>query len=207
MRDLFPEAGLERLPIPEAEMLLLRNLPLDIAYDDALKRLIAETPWKAEKITVWGKTYLQPRLVSWYGEAGLTYSYSGMTLSPEPWTPLILHIKERIESAIESTFNSVLLNYYRDNRDSMGMHSDDESELGEQPVIGSVSLGEERIFNLKHKFRKDLKPVKLVLPSGSLLVMKGDSQHNWKHGIRKESKLCGPRVNLTFRRIITFKSA
>lgn len=87
----------------------------------------------------------------------------------------------------------------------MGMHSDDEPELGERPLIGSMSLGEERIFNLKHKFQKDLKPVKLALPSGSLLVMRGDTQRNWKHGIRRESRPCGPRVNLTFRRIMTLK--
>jgi alkylated DNA repair dioxygenase AlkB len=99
-------------------------------------------------------------------------------------------------------FNSVLLNYYRDQRDSMGFHSDDERELGERPIIASLSLGEERTFILKHKTKKHLKTVRLILASGSLLLMKGGTQRYWKHGINKESRPCGPRVNLTFRRIL-----
>jgi len=96
----------------------------------------------------------------------------------------------------------VLFNYYRNHRDSMGMHSDDEPELGERPILASLSLGEERTFILKHKREKDSKPVRLKLASGSLLLMKGDTQRCWKHGIDKESRPCGPRINLTFRRIL-----
>jgi alkylated DNA repair dioxygenase AlkB len=99
-------------------------------------------------------------------------------------------------------FNSVLVNYYRDNRDSIGFHSDDEPELGARPVIASLSLGEERTFILKHKRSKSVSPVHLRLASGSLLLMKGDTQRCWRHGILKESRSCGPRVNLTFRTII-----
>ena len=106
-----------------------------------------------------------------------------------------------------TSFNSVLLNYYRDNRDSIGFHSDDEPELGEQPVIASLSLGEERMFILKHKRLKLVGPVYVRLASGSLLLMKGDTQRCWRHGILKESRSCGPRVNLTFRQIIPWPPA
>jgi alkylated DNA repair dioxygenase AlkB len=113
----------------------------------------------------------------------------------------LLDIKSPVEAIAGDKFNSVLLNYYRDHRDSMGMHSDDERELGKLPLIASLSLGGERTFILKHKTRKDLKPVRLKLASGSLLLMKGETQRHWKHGIEKETRPCGPRVNLTFRRI------
>ena len=102
-----------------------------------------------------------------------------------------------------ASFNSVLLNYYRDNRDSMGFHSDDEPELGERPVIASVSLGEERTLVLKHQLNKLAKPVRLRLASGSVLLMKGETQRYWKHGVAKKTRACGPRINLTFRRILT----
>jgi hypothetical protein len=113
----------------------------------------------------------------------------------------LIEIKSRVEKVADTNFNSVLLNYYRHHRDSMGLHSDDEPELGRRPIIASVSLGEERTFLLKHKTRKDVKVVRLKLASGSLLLMKGDTQHCWKHGIEKEKRPCGRRINLTFRRI------
>lgn len=151
---------------------------------------------------VWGKRHPQPRLIAWYGDRGRGYTYSGIRLEPLPWNETLLKIKDHVEHLTASMFNSVLLNYYRDQNDSMGFHSDDEPELGPQPVIASLSLGERRTFVLKHKNRKDLKPVKIALESGSLLVMKGDTQKNWKHGIDKETRPCGPRVNMTFRDIV-----
>ena len=163
--------------------------------------LIRDVPWRAEKITVWGKSHPQPRLVAWFGDAGKDYAYSGIRLDPLPWTPALLDIKRRVEAATAAQFNSVLLNYYRDHRDSMGLHSDDEPELGERPIIASVSLGEERSFVFKHK-RKAAKPVRMNLLSGSLLLMKGETQRNWKHGIEKETRPRGARVNLTFRQIL-----
>lgn len=168
-----------------------------------MRRLIDEIRWRAENIVVWGKTYPQPRLIAWYGDAGMIYTYSGICLTPLPWTEILLVLKSRVEAAAHADFNSVLLNYYRDHRDSMGLHSDDEPELGKRPILASLSLGEERTFILKHKRENALKPVRLKLASGSLLLMKGDTQHYWKHGIHKENRPCGPRVNLTFRRIIT----
>jgi alkylated DNA repair dioxygenase AlkB len=116
-----------------------------------------------------------------------------------PWTETLQDIRRAVEAAAGASFNSVFLNYYRDHRDSMGFHSDDEPELGKEPTIASLSLGETRTLTLKHRRRKDREPVRLLLESGSLLVMKGETQRNWKHGIAKQSRPCGPRVNLTFR--------
>ena len=193
---------LERIPMLDAEVYYLGDLALGRERDEILQRLIADTEWRQDTIVVWGKTYQQPRLVAWYGDSGSEYTYSGITLSPMPWTELLLDIKKRVERITQESFNSVLLNYYRDNRDSMGFHSDDEPELGEKPVIASVSLGEERTLVLKHKVNKLAKPVRLRLASGSLLLMKGETQRYWKHGIAKESRRCGARVNLTFRHIL-----
>jgi len=191
----------ERIPMPDADLSYLAHLPLAQPAAQILQALIAEVPWRSEEVAMWGRLVPQPRLTAWYGDPGARYTYSGVQLDPLPWTPLLTDIKTRIETAVASRFNSVLLNYYRDNRDSVGFHSDDEPELGERPVIASLSLGEERIFVLKHKRLKGISPVRLRLTSGSLLLMKGDTQHYWRHGILKESRPCGARVNLTFRTI------
>lgn len=200
--DLFPaQTTLERIPIQDAEVYSLRELFLAQTADAVMNRLINEVPWRAENIVVWGKTYPQPRLTAWYGDNGINYTYSGIQLVALPWTDTLIDIKNRVEKFAGTDFNSVLLNYYRNHRDSMGLHSDDEPELGRRPIIASLSLGEERTFILKHKTRRDLRSVHIKLTSGSLLLMKGDTQHCWKHGIEKEKLPCGPRVNLTFRRV------
>jgi alkylated DNA repair dioxygenase AlkB len=201
MHDLLTDFEIERLPLPDADLLFSRRADLGRPYDSLLKELIDTTDWRQEEITVYGKSYLQPRLSAWHGD--LSYSYSGIRLEPLPWTPTLLDLKARVEALTEHEFNSVLLNYYRDQNDSMGMHCDDERELGPQPAIASLSLGDERTFLLKHKTRKDLKTVKLALPAGSLLLMRGDTQQYWRHGINKERHPCGPRINLTFRAIRT----
>jgi alkylated DNA repair dioxygenase AlkB len=207
MSGLFAKAErLERIPMLDAEVYYLGDLALGQKRDEILQRLIANIKWRQDTIVVWGRTYRQPRLVAWYGDRGIDYTYSGIRLSPMPWTELLLDIKRRVESVTRESFNSVLLNYYRDNRDSMGFHSDDEPELGENPVIASVSLGEERTLVLKHKVNKLAKSVRVRLASGSLLLMKGETQRWWKHGIAKETRRCGARVNLTFRRIVAHGS-
>lgn len=200
MTDLFRGADFERLPMPDGELYLLQQLELARPHDEILEELIRGTPWRAKSVKIWGKTVPQPRLVAWYGSE--IYSYSGITMKPEAWTDTLMEIRTRVEEAVLDTFNSVLLNYYRDRRDSMGLHSDDEPELGRSPVIASLSLGEQRNLIFKHKTRKELGTVKLPLPSGSLLLMKGLTQRHWKHGIPKETRICGPRVNLTFRKIL-----
>lgn len=197
--DLFtPSAQLLPLALPDGELFVLEQLPLPLDNAAVLARLIAETAWRAESITLWGKPVAQPRLCAWHGEA--RYRYSGLTLEPLPFTALQAQIKAAVEQATGRRFNSVLLNYYRDGRDSMGMHSDDEAELGPAPAIASFSVGQTRRFILKHK--RSGQRVSVDLTSGSLLLMAGDTQANWLHGINKTARDIGPRVNLTFRNIL-----
>lgn len=202
MSHLFADDGYpQRIEIPDADVRCWPRLALHAAPEEVLRQLIAETPWRAEEITVFGRRHRQPRLTAWYGDAEARYRYSGLDLEPLPWTELLSRVRRAVEGAAGCAFNSVLLNFYRDHRDAMGMHSDDEPELGPEPVIASLSLGATRTFTLKHRSRKDLAPIRLALESGTLLVMRGATQRNWKHGIARQNRPCGPRVNLTFRRI------
>ena len=198
MSDLFSQLGPEKLPLEDAEVMLYRDVDIGVDHIVLLEELIRDTPWRQESVRMFGKLVPQPRLIAWYGPR--SYSYSGITLEPREWTARLISIKSKVEAICDSSFNTVLLNYYRDQNDSMGMHSDDEPELGEAPSIASLSLGEERQFVFKHRHKENLKQVKLPLPNGSLLMMEGSTQKNWQHGIPKERKPCGPRVNLTFRR-------
>ena len=196
--DLFSSVSeLSPIPVEDGELAFMPQLPLALPNAEVLRRLLDETAWREEMITVWGKQHLQPRLSAWYGEA--SYTYSGKTFTPLPFTPLQLQIKEAAERATGHRFNSVLMNCYRNERDSMGFHSDDEAELGPEPAIASVTFGEPRTFILKHK--RLPRTVKLDLGDGSLLLMAGVLQKNWRHGINKETKPRGLRVNLTFRLI------
>ena len=198
--DLFTSSNsLIPIPIPDGELLWLKQLPLALENAEVMARLIAETAWRTEAITLWGKQHLQPRLTAWHGDA--RYRYSGLVLEPLPFTPLLLDIKQAVEAATGHSFNSVLLNYYRNERDSMGMHSDDEPELGREPAIASLSFGASRTFNLRHRHTKQT--VKIDLGDGSLLLMRGKTQHFWLHGINKSTRHIGPRLNLTFRKIVT----
>ena len=197
----FGGSQLEHIAMQDADVSFSPQISLPFDPQELLERLIANIPWRAEKVTVWGKKFDQPRLIAWFGEEGKSYTYSGIHMNPNPWTSDLLVLKREIEQIVQVDFNSVLLNFYRNERDSMGFHSDDEKELGSQPIIASLSLGEERTFVFKHKQLDNLKTKKIKLTSGSLLVMKGDTQKHWKHGIEKESEPCGPRINLTFRRI------
>jgi alkylated DNA repair dioxygenase AlkB len=194
--DLF-STGMElvSIPIEDGELSMLAQLPMPIGNAEILARLVDDTPWRADTVVVYGKRYLQPRLTAWYGEA--SYTYSGLTLQPLPLTPLLEQLRTAVEQTTGRRYNSVLLNYYRDGADSMGMHSDDEPELGPEPVIASLSYGATRTFILRHKRSK--RTVKLDLTDGSLLLMAGTLQAHWQHGINKTAKLVGPRLNLTFR--------
>ena len=196
--DLFsPSSTLTPLPFDDGELAMLAQLPLSLGNAAVLQRLVAETDWRSESITLWGKQFLQPRLSAWYGD--VSYTYSGLTMTALPFTPLFLEIKQSVEVVCGKRFNSVLLNYYRNESDSMGMHSDDEAELGPRPAIASVSFGATRTFILRHKRSK--RSIKLDLTDGSLLLMAGSTQANWSHGINKTRRPTGPRVNLTFRLI------
>ncbi len=200
MQDVFSEpTKLDPVQLPGAEISYLRAFDLGVPPLQMMQVLIDCTPWRQENVTIWGKTFRQPRLVAWYGDPGCAYRYSGIALEPLAWTDRIAGLKTRVEAAVSTTFNSVLLNYYRDQHDSMGLHSDDEKELGARPVIASVSLGAERSMLFKSRVDPDAKVVKLPLASGSLLLMQGGTQTNYKHGIAKTARALGPRVNLTFR--------
>lgn len=202
LMDLFESSVEQVLHVDDADLALWQQIDFG-NENDLLRQLIEETPWRQEHVTVWGKTHMQPRLIAWYGDDAQSYSYSGITLSGLPWTPALLRIKAKVETLCQSQFNSVLVNYYRDHRDGMGLHSDDEPELGPAPVIASVTFGAARPFVLKHRYRRDLPNVKLLLPSSSVLLMQGDTQRYWKHAVPKQTKPCGPRINLTFRRILS----
>lgn len=196
--DLFDSSStLLPIPVVDGELAMLPQLPLPARNADVMAQLIADTPWRTEIVTVYGKQHPQPRLSAAYGDA--RYTYSGLTIEPLPWTPLLLTIKAAVESVTSAAFNSVLLNYYRDERDSMGMHSDDERELGRNPIVASVSFGATRTFILRHKVTKQT--LKLDLTDGCLLLMAGALQHHWQHGINKSTRTIGERINLTFRSI------
>lgn len=199
MSDLFNSDNGEQLHLIDADIRHWRYIHLGMDDQKLLQLLIDEIPWAEEDIVLWGKTYKQPRLIAWYGDH--SYTYSGSRLQPHSWTEKLWMVKRIVEERTGVTFNSALLNYYRDNRDGVGFHSDDEKELGPHPAIASLSLGVTRRFILKHRFRKDVADVQIPLESGSLLLMKGDTQANWKHAVPKETKPCGPRINLTFRNI------
>lgn len=175
--------------------------PFFFGIDDAQKihrELLEKIPWQQDPITVFGKTHLQPRLTALFGNDGKPYSYSNITMQPHPWTPLLQQIKYKVEQNADAHFSSVLLNLYRNGKDSNGWHADNEKELGQNPIIASVSFGAERYFCLKHKSDKTLKQ-KILLKNGSLLIMKGTTQHHWLHQIPKTTKPIDSRINLTFR--------
>jgi len=159
--------------------------------------------WKQEKIRVFNKEHLQPRLTAWFGDPEAEYTYSGLTLAPAAWSPELSELRRRVEEACGHRFNSALVNFYRGGDDAMGFHADAEPELGPSPVIASVSLGAHRRFVLKptRKLKEPAAPVELSLGGGSLLVMAGTTQHLWRHGVPRKAG-AGPRINLTFRRIL-----
>ncbi|MFZ9074323.1 MAG: alpha-ketoglutarate-dependent dioxygenase AlkB family protein [Flavobacteriaceae bacterium] len=167
---------------------------------EVFNSLLEQTPWKQDPITVFGKTYQQPRLTALYATNTKPYSYSGITMNPLPMTPLLETLRDKIHQVSSNTFTTVLLNLYRDGKDSNGWHADDEKELGKNPVIASLSFGAERYFHLKHRKDKNLR-LKIPLKSGSLLIMEEETQTNWLHQIAKTTRPVGPRINLTFRKI------
>jgi len=170
--------------------------------DDLLGELRASVGWSQGTIVLFGREVQEPRLTAWYGD--VDYTYSGRTMKAAPWPPVLATLRSRVQAAVSVPLNTVLLNLYRDGKDSMGMHSDDEPELGRDPIIASVSLGAPRKFVLEPK-RKSARrngSYALVLSHGSLLVMAGSCQHHYRHGVPKEAKCRGERINLTFRHVL-----
>ena len=165
------------------------------------ERCLNDISWQSSAIIMFGRKIDVPRLECWYGDYGCEYTYSGKSLKRFEFPNFLLNLRMLIEKKVNSNFNSVLANLYRDGQDSMGLHADDEKELGNEPVIASISLGENRPIIFQNKKTKE--KVTFDQPHGSLLVMQGKTQDHWKHAINKSKKIDKPRINLTFRNIIT----
>jgi alkylated DNA repair dioxygenase AlkB len=201
--DLFSEEPREfdKHILQDGEVWIMRNFMSQEDANRYYKVLKDSINWKQEEITFYGKTYPVPRKTAWYGYEGFSYTYSGISCNPDPWTKELLEIKKDIESFIpEEDFNSVLLNLYRDGNDKVSWHADDEKGLGINPTIASLSLGATRFFDLKHKDNPDLK-MRIDLTPGSLVIMTGELQHHWLHQIPLQKTIKEPRINLTFRTI------
>ncbi len=188
------------LNIADGELYLWHPLLSPTHANDTFSKLANTLAWQQDSMAIAGKTVPIPRLQAWYGDAESHYGYSGLSLQPRPWTEELRQIKQTIETLTGHQFNSVLANYYRDGNDSVSWHQDNEPELGDSPVIASVSLGGTRQFQLRHHAR-EYETQKLNLPHNSLLLMAGDLQRNWYHQIPKTKKAVSPRINLTFRLI------
>lgn len=178
----------------------LLYLPRYCSY--SIADILKDVVWRNDSITMFGKTHPQPRMTAWHGTPGLIYTYSKIRMVSPGWTPLLLNIKNQLEKDLATSFNSVLINYYRTGLDHMSYHSDSEKELGTNPTIASLSFGAKRKFQMKHKFQKDKNVLSVELEDGSLLVMKDEIQHFWNHKIAKTALNVAPRLNLTFRNII-----
>lgn len=196
--SLFSNHIPQQLHLPDADITYYPNF---IAHAEAtliFDTLQLETPWQQDDIKVFGKVYAQPRLTALYGTNEKSYCYSSIEMIPHKLTPTLANLKERVDKVCHVDFTTMLLNYYRNGKDSNGWHADDEKELGTNPIIASLSFGQERFFHLKHRTDKKLK-YKLLLQHGSLLVMKGETQHKWLHQIPKTAKQIKGRINITFR--------
>lgn len=193
---LFPNEYRSVL-IENGEFIFIPDFFNKVESDILFQLLREKIFWKQESINIYGKRIEFPRLTAWYGNDDKPYSFSGITLEPIPWIDEILEIKKRIEPRANLTFNSVLLNLYRDGKDSISWHTDAEPELGKNPVIASVNFGASRTFQLRHNITK--KKIEIELTHGSLLIMQGELQHYWHHQVPKTKKAIGERINLTFR--------
>ena len=183
----------------DGELYLIKQFYRSSASSFLFEQLKANLAWQEETIFIYGRWLKVPRLVCWYGNSDACYRYSGVNHQPLPWTKELLAIKENVEQQCHSAFNSVLANLYRDGSDAMGYHADNEKQLGANPVIASLSLGDQRLFALRHK--KSKQKIDIILAHGDLLVMAGTMQHHWLHSLPKTKKLKTTRINLTFRNI------
>jgi alkylated DNA repair dioxygenase AlkB len=186
----------------QSELIYFPNFIIKKEAHSFFEKLRVELSWQAEKIRIFGKEHWQPRLLAWYADQGVQYSYSGITHYPQHWSEYLSQIREMVEAETATVFNSVLANLYRYGADSMGWHSDDEKELGPEPLIASLSLGSERRFLFRPRKGIIADKKEFLLQSGSLLLMRGRTQEHFQHAIPKTAKAVGERINLTFRKII-----
>ena len=199
--DIFghnPEIIDPVIKLQDAELLYIPAFFNKSESDQLFKALLETIQWKQDKILMYGKDLPLPRLSAWYGETQKSYTYSGITLNPLPWTYELLQIKEKIEAEANVRFSSVLLNRYRDGQDYVGWHTDAEKELGVNPVIGSVNFGATRKFQLR-RIDNHKEKFEIELNHGTFLVMQGSTQHFWQHQVPKTAMKIGERLNLTFR--------
>ena len=191
--------GFEQLDMPDASVWYIESFYSLERAAQLERELYEQIDWRSDKIKIFGKEHKIPRLHAFYGDLGLSYSYSGIYNAAHNWLAILEMIRDEISVALDIQFNSVLCNLYRDGNDSNGWHADDERELGINPVIASLSFGESRDFQFKHRGTGDRMAINLM--SGSLLVMAGKTQSNWLHCVPKRRRCNSPRINLTFRRI------
>jgi alkylated DNA repair dioxygenase AlkB len=205
--SLFEAASAEASPANSGIGLLSKDghaLYIPSVFDEnscdvLFASLLNTVSWKEDQLVMFGKLITTKRKVAWVGDAGCSYTYSGVKKFPQAWTPALLEIKQKVEALAQHTFNSCLLNLYHDGSEGMGWHSDDEKELEQAAPIASVSFGCERKFAFKHKF--DRTSVSLTLANGSVLLMHAPTQQSWQHSLTKTKRPVGPRINLTFRAI------
>lgn len=190
-----------KIDLPGAEAALHAGWLPDDAASALQSALLAGVPWETHRIRLFGREVASPRLSCWIGDPGASYRYSGTLFRPRPWPAALLPIRERLAQELGVDFNSVLINLYRDGRDAMGWHGDDERELGRRPVIASLSLGARRRFVFRRRDDPSARQV-LELPHGSLLVMAGDTQRLYRHALPRTARPVAARINLTFRRIV-----
>jgi len=176
-----------------------------VAADGYLKELLTQIEWRQDTLRIYGREHSIPRLHQWYADKDIGYSWSGLDMNPQNWITPLDSLRELLREKTGYRFNSVLANLYRDGNDSMGWHADNEPELGNEPVIASISLGAERDFQIRKwetgAIKRHGPAVNMLLPHGSLLLMSGASQRDWQHALPKRRRITLPRVNLTFRLI------
>ena len=198
--SLFPNQA-QQLGLAGAQVVYYPNFIKAQEAEAIYLELYTKTPWQQDDIKVFGKVYAQPRLTALYANNALPYTYSNITMHPHLFTSTLDILRKKVEKEANAVFTTCLLNLYRDGKDSNGWHSDDEKELGKNPTIASISLGASRVFKFRDKRAKS-NIRSILLEPGSLLLMSGETQHNWQHQLPKTSKLVQPRINLTFRRIL-----
>jgi len=189
------------VPLPGAQLQFDPHWLGPLEADALLSGLHRDVRWETHRIRIFGREVDSPRLSCWIGDQDARYRYSGTLFEPHPWPDALVPVRERLERTLGVAFNSVLANLYRDGSDAMGWHSDAEPELGPAPVIASISLGATRRFALKHR-DDPARKLALDLPHGSLLVMSGATQRNYRHALPRTTRPTGARINLTFRRIL-----
>ena len=167
--------------------------------DKLLETLLERNQWEREIFKIYGKSISAPRLTSWFSDPMVSYRYSGKKRIGKPFTPELFQLRQILNAHLNVHFNFVLANFYRDGKDYVGWHADDEPDLGSRPLIASISLGESRRFRVRHNSRKVTESIDLV--HGSLLIMRGQSQSHFKHCLAKTKRLVNSRINLTFRTI------